>query len=149
MAVGIADLLKGKIPEGEKLEWYLDEKDILADRVEAWYPLVVAMLTDAQQAVMPARPIFRNDQNEQPLQIADLVAYCVRSEVSQIDYPLRKAFDRLVIYEGFWQTFDSAALEWFFNMNLDEPTDRSLLNPRITEAEMTLRLKRMLGRDDD
>jgi len=150
LSVALANVLLRRLPEGEKFEWYLDEKKILSERVEAWYPLLVGLLMDDQQTIMPARPIFRDDEKEAPLQIADFVAYVVRAELSGHPHPFQAAFDRLHIgFDGVSLTYDDKALRAFFEMNLDEPVDRGLINQHITGEEWLRRLKKVLGRDID
>jgi hypothetical protein len=82
-----ADSLKRGVTE--RIELMFDEQDMLAPRMKDWYPVYLAALTAHERAIMPIEPLFRDDKEFMPLQVADLIAWVVRADLGGEQHAFR------------------------------------------------------------
>lgn len=66
----------------ERFEIYFDEQDRLSPVIKAWYPLLRRLMGEDLSSITPVDPLFRDDKEHPPLQIADFFAWCLRRDFS-------------------------------------------------------------------
>lgn len=84
----------------DRFELMFDEQKIMAPRLKDWYPVVLQALEPDERAMMPMEPLFRDDQEFMPLQIADFVAWMIRTEHCGEDHALRQVAKELHISQS-------------------------------------------------
>jgi hypothetical protein len=63
----------------ERCEIIFDEQGAIGNRAKLWYPLLRSYLdAPEEQAVLPAEPLFKSDEEFLPLQAADMLAWLAR-----------------------------------------------------------------------
>lgn len=79
----------------EPFEIIFDEQLIFGERARKWYPLmreIVRIKYPEEFAILPVEPMFRKDDEQLPIQAADLWAWCLRKNT---DDPTAKSFEWL------------------------------------------------------
>lgn len=77
-------------------EIIFDEQKIFGERARRWYPLIQKLMQlehPEESSILPADPVFRRDDDELPIQAADLWAWCIRKNT---DHPNAKSFEWLL-----------------------------------------------------
>jgi Protein of unknown function (DUF3800) len=72
----------------EPFEIVFDEQVIFGPRAKAWYLVVkevVRLKEPDSHGIMPIEPVFRTDDDELPIQAADMYAWCIRRNTDQPD----------------------------------------------------------------
>lgn len=131
--------------ETQRFEIFFDEQDVLAPRVREWYPIYKSLLRPEEQAIMPLDPLFRDDKENMPLQIADFIAWVVRADQSGKQNPFTGiAREMRGLTRSDWcQVFDRERLQEYANaLARNEPLNDS-------EYERTLRIFLELPEDDE
>ena len=80
------EILEAKTFPVGPFEIIFDEHLIFGPRIRLWYPLIRTNLIEKYDAelakVLPAHPIFKDDQEFRPLQAADVIAWLFRTAAS-------------------------------------------------------------------
>lgn len=112
----------------ERFEIIFDENVILGPRVKRWYPVFRSQMEPEERAIMPIEPIFRDDEQFVPLQVADLLAWLIRRERAGFNHPfgwIPIAMNNLT-WSGHVQTFDRERLQGIRDLSLQHPISDAL-----------------------
>jgi hypothetical protein len=130
--------------QSERFEMFFD-KSGLGLKAREWYPVWRYTAESRVQAIAPIEPFFRSDDDEMPLQAADLLAWVLRRELSETQ---QHTFDWIAIpmsqgvtWSGRNQPFDRPRLERMFDRGLRQPISQEM----ITEINYLLGLKERGG----
>ena len=91
----------------DRIELFFDEHEIWKPRVRDWWPIFLTSLKPREKAIMPIDPLFRDDKEEMPLQLADLFAWILSADFSMKRHELEWLSKELgpisrATRSGFW-----------------------------------------------
>jgi len=86
----------------ERFEIFFDVHKIFGYRAKKYYPLVQILEKNTPMgAILPIEPIFRDDKETYPLQIADMAAWLVRDKCEGNEHWLLQRFENVELYGDF------------------------------------------------